>query len=869
MEPVGASPLAMRSRSAPLPLLLVLPCITAAPHGRGEELKRHFDYLPEHEVGDMRMVMEPRRYVEVSWKGRMLFSQGGEFFTRRRVGRNADGIEGNPVGVYSMDDRRAEFGMPVCVEPVEGGVSYTWSCDAADDGYRQVNRAVMSAKRVEITTTLRFTRDAPKEVVWNPVFFPGEYKGFNNGVADAALPGRIFRLIDAESRESALPYPDATPQAPWHSGWRTIAVEMPEGAVRMGLDTGDAAARTTLHPLARWSMTEMLGERRGLVSRLVLHPDSSGAVAHRIVIEVEEAAKEARMPAARMPAAPESAGSDLLAMSVEGNGSAFAFFRPEEPVSARVRLDQRFHPEARTITLRTVLRDYANRIVLEQEKALELPPAGVCGEAVDFGMRPRGAYSASVEALEADRVVGHLGWRFGVVPELRLRDGTQRLGGFMLDSACEDEQIELMKLTGMGVARMRSSPSDAVWAVFEPESGRFVVPERSRRLARKLADAGIEAIFSGEHFPPQIKPGTGLAAGMREAEVEFFACESAKEKHGWMPKDTSDFERYVREWAACYGGSVKMFEVFNEPVPEMPVEQAARVVRLVSKNLKAVIPDAQILIADTVEITDGHVEWLDRVLELCAADVDLLGYHHYKKGWYKRDRSARFPVIEESGWAADTERMTSLARKWSKPVWNSEISWVGCPAEMFPHDEFTPQEIETAGVTIRSYLLTRAAGVGTIIACYSPTIRDVDLHYGIYPTRAGALIGWGWMVKPWAIAHATLAELLDGSRYLERVDLGDPAAHALCFEREGQVFAALWHCHGEATFSHPFAGKARAMGTVGQPLKSGATLPLSESPVYLVCDGMGREDFIAAMKKAKLERCMAPRFPQAGQPDPR
>ena len=77
----------------------------------------------------------------------------------------------------------------------------------------------------------------------------------------------------------------------------------------------------------------------------------------------------------------------------------------------------------------------------------------------------------------------------------------------MMGSGHEAAQIELMKLTGMSIARMRSTPSDAVWAAFEPENGRFVAPQRSQRLVHMLAEAGIDPIFSGEHFPPQVKPG--------------------------------------------------------------------------------------------------------------------------------------------------------------------------------------------------------------------------------------------------------------------------------------------------------------------------------------------------------------------------
>lgn len=99
-----------------------------------------FEYLPEYSVGELKATMHPRRFLEVSWKGRNLLTQGGEIFTRVYRETTVDGtrIPGGPLGYYELDDTQPEFDIPVRVEQTTNGLVYSWVCDAAMKGYRQV-----------------------------------------------------------------------------------------------------------------------------------------------------------------------------------------------------------------------------------------------------------------------------------------------------------------------------------------------------------------------------------------------------------------------------------------------------------------------------------------------------------------------------------------------------------------------------------------------------------------------------------------------------------------------------------------------------------------------------------------------------------
>jgi hypothetical protein len=810
-----------------------------------------FEYLPEHTVGDIHVNMHARRFLEVAWKGHNLFTQGGEMFTRKYqpADLNSGWVSKGLLGFFRMNDTLPELNIPVRVERDSDTLIYTWLCDAFDQGYRQVNRAVIKSNRVSLTTTLSISTNVPLELIFHPVFFPGTEFGHNNGNSDPTMPGRSLLLVDVDKMVTSQVYPSNNPTNAWYDGnCASFSTQLPEGPVRMTIRSSNPQLRTTLYALARWPLSVYGGDRRGLVGHMSLQPsrrDRTLEWTYEIVVEVGDSATATTSPGNVL--APAEA--DFLKVTPLLSGRSFWFFHPNEIVTSNLQLDNRSSTNARVVQLACLVRNYSNAIIQQSSLPVALPSSGLIYQLFDFGSLDRGTYSIEFNAQSGSIIIGHAVVRVGVMPDHKVQDKVNCLGAFMAYTDNVDQQIDLMKWCGMGRARFRTEIHDERWPFFEPTAGKYATNLPSLKGAQKAVVNGISLVFSGEHFPPQLPTPAWLATN----QINLFYYNSRVAKTGYMPQDSSLFSSYVQEWASRYIGLIYCFSVFNEPDIKMDPTDAARIIQLVSANIKAVIPSAEIAACDVMDLSPASIKWLDQVMNLASNDVDIITYHQYKTGWYKRTVDSRFPVIEHDGWESDLQQIAALGKRYGKPVWNGEISWVGCPSELFPHKIFKPEERDTANIQIRSYLLTKASGIESIIQCFTPALRSPDYSYTIYPERAASPVGWGWMVKPWAVAHATLSELLDMAKFIERVDLGDSKTYILCFEQPNRRFATAWRSRGTVTVSIPFeSSEVTLRSIVGQSLTQQKVVTLTESPIYIISDSFSREDFMQRVRTSRI-----------------
>ena len=82
-----------------------------------------------------------------------------------------------------------------------------------------------------------------------------------------------------------------------------------------------------------------------------------------------------------------------------------------------------------------------------------------------------------------------------------------------------------------------------------------------------------------------------------------------------------------------------------------------------------------------------------------------------------------------------------------------------------------------------------------------------------------------------------------------------PLLLAVAVEQHGCPCRPLGgHCRSLGVEGVGVGTRRHPDGLVGQPLKSTGELLLDESPVYLVCDGMSREEFIGKMKRVILTK---------------
>jgi hypothetical protein len=816
-----------------------------------------FEYYPEHDVGNLHVLVNARRCLEVAWRGRNLLTQGGEIFTRTHNYTDLNGSwnKTGPLALYRMKDTQPEFDMPVRIEPTTNGSLWTWVCDAYTNGYRQVNRALIQSNRISMTSTLTIMTAPESELWFHPVFFPGTFVTYSVGRLDSTITNRTFTLSDTEGHTTGQVYPSASLTNAWYTGnLRSFSVTLQEGPVRVTVRSDNPGVTNTLYANASWASAEG-PTRRGLVCHSTCDGPKSAPfqLTQEIILEVGDAQETP-------PGQPIPVIADFLKLTpaLPSGHSNFWLFKPTEVVSCPLLLDNLSSENPRSVQLACNVRDYENRIIHTTNGSALVPARSRATVNLSFGPLARGAYAIEFNAITNSVVVGHTAIRVGVVPDHTNADDTRFLGAYQAFLDNVDQQVDLMKRLGISHARFRTEAHEECWNVFEPAQDHYITNMPSVDAARKATYGGITLIYSGEGFPPQL---SSKPSWLGAESIDTFIYRSGGVPDAYFPRDPSLFSKFVQNWAGRFNGKVHYFEVFNEPNTAMKPADAALLLQCVSTNIKAVIPNARIIAADIENVRDPSTTWLGQVLDLASNYVDIVTYHHYPRwNWFKYLRTQRFPTIEDAGWGVgeipyddQVRNMAALGRRYGKPVWNGELAWVGYYAELFPSATFQDSERDTANLYARSILLTRANGVDSVLVCYAPSLSSVDWTYNIYPLRAGSFVGWGWMVKPWAVAFSTLSELLDGADFLQRVDLGDPKVYVLCFGGSNQVFAAAWRSSGTAAISNPFqADEVDFRSIVGQSLVLKRSMPLTGAPMYIVSSSLTKEDFVQRLRTARI-----------------
>jgi hypothetical protein len=174
------------------------------------------------------------------------------------------------------------------------------------------------------------------------------------------------------------------------------------------------------------------------------------------------------------------------------------------------------------------------------------------------------------------------------------------------------------------------------------------------------------------------------------------------------PRDTTasgPWGRYVRAMATRYRGSVRYFELWNEPSLRNGWNDAlARLARMQSTAHRILrgLGFGQQLVAPSIAFTDGAprhgLRWLDTFLSLPGGtDFDIVGLHLYPS-----DPAARRGVGPE--WVVETAlpaARTVLAQHGlaARPVWDTETNVGRVPAGI------TFSGTRAAGLVARTFLL--------------------------------------------------------------------------------------------------------------------------------------------------------------------
>jgi len=314
------------------------------------------------------------------------------------------------------------------------------------------------------------------------------------------------------------------------------------------------------------------------------------------------------------------------------------------------------------------------------------------------------------------------------------------------------------------------------------------------------------------------------------------------------PKDMDDFARYVFRTVSHHRGSIRHWEVWNEPhysgFWRGTPQQYARLLEIAHREAKKADPGCFVLGGGGVSL--GSMRWIEKMLAaLRSPSMDGFSIHY---------------VAPE----AAAERIAALRRLLDRhglgraPIWNTEAS---VPTTSFL-DQNRRGRMEPEAryhfrnaccELVRMYMENLAAGVQRVFYYHQadPWRFRAFAKPRVFenaPVQAG-MWGEGRMLRPIAAAHAALACVIEGKTFRRRIRRGP--LNAFIFEgpdasaavqiglfREFSARQTVRLPPPAAAEGGPFT-VADFMGneSPAKPGVNGIVLPLSREPVYLVYQG--------------------------------
>jgi hypothetical protein len=206
------------------------------------------------------------------------------------------------------------------------------------------------------------------------------------------------------------------------------------------------------------------------------------------------------------------------------------------------------------------------------------------------------------------------------------------------------------------------------------------------------------------------------------ANTPTWAASRPGEHSGYQPGNASepllidDWRNYVRTVGERYKGTIKLYEIWNEPnikhhfsgTPEKLVELTCEAYKI----LKAIDPENRIVSPAATAGAKGHVAALDKFLATGGKQcIDIVAHHFYVPN---SGPEAMVPLIRQ---VRAVMQKNGIA---DKPLWNTETGW------WIANDDGTPDHpMVTRGgwkklasgqqagdYLFHAFLLARAEGIG-------------------------------------------------------------------------------------------------------------------------------------------------------------
>ncbi|MBM4046493.1 MAG: hypothetical protein FJ279_15390 [Planctomycetes bacterium] len=382
------------------------------------------------------------------------------------------------------------------------------------------------------------------------------------------------------------------------------------------------------------------------------------------------------------------------------------------------------------------LQDYWGRDVWKETVQIAAP----AGEAIRFQVplpqSLRGALRAQVRVdneVLAEQVVS-------IVPPPR-KPGLAPESLFGALVKFSDENLTVSRRLGIKWSRDHWS---FCWYKVEPEPGKWIFTEADAAIDRALAH-GV-SVFGVLHGTPS------------------WASRDGQQSYTSIPKDWTQWERYVEQVVSHFKGKVKVWEVWNEPQSATLYYDLCRHSYAAAKRAN---PDCLVIGCSSTLYSSSFLKEFVQLGGLQHLDEVSAHVYHY---------SANLREV--------FEKYSGLLG--GRRVWNTEGGGWGGSTFYSTRLDHKPERpgVQQVG---RYYTTFAATPIGRM-QCYYWNVWPADYTPGYEYTWT--FFEYDSSVKPEGVAYAVTAHELEGAKFVATLSEDNLRMHL--FERDGASTAALW-----------------------------------------------------------------------------
>jgi len=331
---------------------------------------------------------------------------------------------------------------------------------------------------------------------------------------------------------------------------------------------------------------------------------------------------------------------------------------------------------------------------------------------------------------------------------------------------------------------------------FEPDNGgyRYIRKDQGGRLVP---------------FAPHLDPELNHICFFRGMPKWLSSRPDRADYKKFPPTDWEAYGRFVTHYVGLMKDRLKVWEVWNEPVPYAywmgSIEEVVKLHEVTYKAVKRAQPDSIVLGPCPYAML---FDFLEKFFELGGYQwIDAVVVHAYMP--------APDPKFIE-----DLHRLKALMRRYGpeKDIWITEVGW--------STRRYT--ELQQAEYLVQTYVIGLSEGVHTIV-------WHMNWDYDDKLLRGGhGLLRHTHQPKPGLAAYATLIRQLEGAKFVEELKLPGATARGYAFSKRGRRIIVAWD-RGKGSDWQPEFGDFEAYDMMGGPLAPGENgIRLTSSPIYVL-----------------------------------